>query len=521
MGGLTMFKLLKKLTGRKQKLNRVNLKDTLENQTNQKEQSVSRQIDVNIERIKKIYQIPDNRDVKFREFRVGGTGKRIAIFFISSITDVRTVEDSAIKPLLQATDIDAEIDEILSTQNVTSFSEIKEVVTNINTGNAVIFTDHATKAYAFECANFQGRSVERAENEVLIKGSKEALTEKVIVNLSLIRKRIKNESLIAESVTISERSKNEVFMLYIRNVADDKLVENIKNRLQNLDVDAIQNLSLLEQYIEERRLSLFPSILYSERPDRAAAFLEDGHIILLMDNSPDALILPATFWSFFHTPEDHYLRFFFGNFVRLIRVIAMFITIFTSAIYIAVTSFHSEMIPPDLLLAIAGSREKVPFPVFFEILLMEAAFELIREAGLRVPNPMGPTIGIVGALILGQAAVEANIISPIVIIVVALSGLTSFTISDISLNYALRIIRFLFIFSSGIFGIVGMTSLFALGIFYLVSLKSFGVPYLAPMTPNYISSRDTIFRRVITHEKFRPGYLKPKDRKKKNDGAVR
>ncbi|WP_404329698.1 spore germination protein [Mesobacillus maritimus] len=516
-----MFRLLKKLTGRKQKLKRVNIKDTLGNQANQKNQPVSHQIDENIELIKKIYQFPDNTDVKFREFRIGGTGKRVAFFFISSITDVRTVEDSAIKPLLLATETNARIDQIISTQNVTSLPDIDEAVTNINTGNAVIFVDNVTKAYAFECANFQGRAVERAENEVLIKGSKEALTEKVIVNLSLIRKRIKNESLIAESVTISERSKNEVFMLYIRNLADDELVGNIKKRLQSLDIDAIQNLSLLEQYIEERRLSLFPSILYSERPDRAASFLEDGHIILLMDNSPDALILPATFWSFFHTPEEHYLRFFFGNFVRFIRAMAMFITIFTSAIYVAVTSYHSEMIPPDLLLAIAGSREKVPFPVFFEILLMEAAFELIREAGLRVPNPMGPTIGIVGALILGQAAVEANIISPIVIIVVALSGLTSFTISDVSLNFALRIIRFLFIFASGLFGIVGMTSLFAIGIFYLVSLKSFGVPYLSPMTPNYVSSGDTIFRRVITNEQFRPGYLKPTDLKKKSDGAAK
>jgi spore germination protein KA len=516
-----LFRLLKKLTGRKQKLKRVNIKDTLDNQANQKNQSVSNNIDKNIELVKKIYQFPNNRDVKFREFRVGGTGLRIAIFFISSITDVRTVEDSAIKPLIQANDTDVKIKEIISTQNVTTMLDIKDVVTNINTGNAVLFLDNSSMAYAFECANFQGRAVEKADNEVLIKGSKEAFTEKVIVNLSLIRKRIKNESLMSESVTISKRSKNEVFMLYIRNVANDQLVGNIRKRLESLDVDAIQSLSLLEQYIEERSLSLFPSILYTERPDRAASFIEDGHIVLLMDNSPDALILPATFWSFFHTPEEHYLRFIFGNFVRLIRATAMFITIFISAIYIAVTSFHAEMIPPDLLLAIAGSREKVPFPVFFEILLMEAAFELIREAGLRVPNPMGPTIGIVGALILGQAAVEANIISPIVIIVVALSGLTIFTISDISLNFALRIIRFFFILAAGLFGIVGMTSLFAVGIFYLVSLKSFGVPYLAPMTPNYVSSGDTIFRRVLKNEKFRPGYLKPADLKKKSDGAVK
>lgn len=516
-----MFKLLKKISGRKNKGKSIQSNNTLDKQKNKKDQSISQNIDDNIDFIKDIYQFPNNRDVKFREFKVGGSNERAAIIFISSITDVRTIEDSAISPLLENKEPDLGIKRVISTQNVNLFSNMKDVVNNINTGNAVIFIENDSNAYIFECANFQGRSVERAENEVLIKGSKEALTEKVVVNLSLIRKRIKNEALMAESVTISERSQNEVYILYVRNVADDKLVDDIKNRLKNLDVDSIQNLALLEQYIEERRMSLFPSVLYSERPDRATAFLEDGHVVLLMDNSPDALILPATFWSFFHTPEDHYLRFVFGNFARIIRMVAMFITIFISAIYVAVTSFHSEMIPADLLLAIAGSREKVPFPVFFEIMLMEAAFELIREAGLRVPNPMGPTIGIVGALILGQAAVEANIISPIVIVVVALSGLTSFTISDISLQFALRIIRFLFILSAGLFGIYGMTALFVMGLFYLVSLKSFGVPYLAPMSPHFVSSGDTIFRRVITNENFRPGYLKPDDLKKKGDGATK
>lgn len=516
-----MFKLLKKIAGRKNKLKPSQSENTLVEQNRQKKQSVSAHIDENIDLMKEIYQIPHNSDVVIRELKVGGSGKKAVILFISSITDVKSVEENAIKPMLANTRENAGIEEMISTQNVIPFSNIKDLVEKLNLGNTVIFLEGSTKAYAFDCANFQGRSVEKAEGEVLIKGSKEALTEKVIVNLSLIRKRIKNENLIAESMTISKRSHNVVYILYIRNLADDKLVANVKKRLASLNVDAIQNLSLLEQYIEDRRLSLFPSLLYTERPDRATSFLEDGHIVLLMDNSPDSIVLPATFWSFFHTAEEHYLRFIFGNFVRIIRMIAMFITIFISAIYISVTTFHTEMIPADLLLAIAGTREKVPFPIFFEILIMEAAFELIREAGLRVPNPMGPTIGIVGALILGQAAVEANIISPIVIIVVALSGLTSFTISDISLNFALRIIRFLFILSAGAFGIYGMTALFIVGLFYLVSLKSFGVPYLAPMSPHYVSSGDTIFRRVITHENFRPGYLKPADIKKKGDGAAK
>ena len=194
------------------------------------------------------------------------------------------------------------------------------------------------------------------------------------------------------------------------------------------------------------------------------------------------------------------------------------IALFTSSLYIAITNFHVGMIPPDLLMAIAGSRERVPFPSVIEVLSMEIAFELIREAGLRVPSPIGPTIGIVGALILGQAAVQANIISPIVIIVIALSGLSSFIVSDVSMNFAIRMTRFLFIFSAAFIGIYGVTALFIAGLFYLVSLKSFGTPYFAPMTPHSYSSKDFIFRHVPSKEIFRPGYLKTKDMPKQRKG---
>lgn len=314
---------------------------------------------------------------------------------------------------------------------------------------------------------------------------------------------------------MSKRSNNQVYLLYLKDIANEQLLDNVKQKLDQLNTDAIQNLSILEQYIEDRKYSLFPSALYTERPDRAASLIEDGYIVLLMDNSPDCLVVPATFWSFFHTPEDHYLRFAYGNFTRFLRMVAIFITLFTSAIYIAVASYHIEMIPPDLLLAMAATRGRVPFPAFIEILLMELAFELIREAGIRVPTPIGPTIGIVGALILGQAAVEANIVSPIVVIVVALSGLSSFAIGDINMNFAVRLLRFIFIFAAGLFGIYGMTGVFAVGLFYLVSIQSFGVPYLSPLTPSYPSSKGSIFRRTLQNEKLRPGYLQPKDMKKR------
>lgn len=480
-----------------------------------KEQTIPVEIDKAISILTSIYSIPQNTDATLREFVIGNSNKKAALLFIKTISNGEDIEERVILPLLSSHDESKAIPDIVTTKKITTASTIKDTLKEINNGNTVLLIDQSPVAFAIDTTKFESRTIEKTDNENVLRGPKESFNENVETNISLIRKKIKNENLIVETSTVSKRSKNDVFLMYVKDLANEKLLSNIKHRLNSLDADGIQNLGLLEQHIEERKFSLFPTLLYTERPDRAVAFLEDGYFVLLMDSSPACLILPATFWSFYHSPEEHYLRFLYGNFTRILRITAVFIALFTSAIYIAVTNYHSEMIPPDLLLAIAATREKVPFPALLEVLIMEMAFELIREAGLRVPSPIGPTIGIVGALILGQAAVEANIISPIVIIVVALSGVSSFAVSDISLNYAIRIIRFFFIVASGLFGIYGMTAVFSIGLFYLVSIKSFGVPYLAPMSPRYKSSNDTIFRRLLQYETFRPGYLKPKDIVKK------
>ncbi|WP_453994820.1 spore germination protein [Bacillus nitroreducens] len=482
-----------------------------------KKQEIDPDIQINISNFEKIYTLPENSDVKIHEFTIGGINKKAAILFISTITSIDIVNEHILEPLLQNDDSSKQVQDLIEVQSFSKLQQINDIVNGINQGNTVLFVDGELNAYVIGTSNFQSRSVEKAESEVVLKGPKESFNEKVDTNISLIRKKIRSENLIVEHTTISKRSHNELFLLYVKDLANEKMIKNIKERVAALDVDAIQNLSLLEQYIEERPKSIFPSILYTERPDRATSFLEDGYIALLMNNSPAALILPATFWSFIHNPEDHYLRFIYGNFIRILRVFSLFITIFASAIYVSLLNYHAEMVPTDLLLAIASTREKVPFPSLIEVLMMEIAFELIREAGLRVPNPIGPTIGIVGALILGQAAVQANIVSPIVVIVVALSGLCSFTLSDVSMNFAIRIIRFGFIISAGFFGIFGMAALFTLGMFYLNSIKSFGVPYISPMSPKYLSSGDTIIRKMLKNERLRPGYLKPKDVIKKAD----
>lgn len=509
-----MFKMLFRLWGKLQSKEAYSEKGSTED-IRLKKQSIELSLEDNITTFQSIYSIPRNTDVKIRHLTINALNQKAALLYISSIIDTKIIEDHLIKPLLSNEAKTKSLENIISAESVSKVQIVQDVLIEVNKGSCALIVDGEKDVYLIGAANFQGRTIDKPENEVALKGPKESFNEKAMTNISLVRKKIRSENLVVESTIISKRSKNDLYFVYVKDLVNNELLESVKERVNTIDADSVQNLSILEQLIEERPRSFFPTILYTERPDRVAYFLENGFIVLFMENSPAALVVPATFWSFYHSSDDRMLRFIYGNFSRFIRVFGLFITLFTSAIYVSVTNYHAEMVPPDLLLAMASTREKVPFPSFMEVLMMEIAFELIREAGLRVPSPIGPTIGIVGALILGQAAVQANIVSPIVVIVVALGGLSSFVIGDISMNFAIRLIRFLFLISAGFFGIYGMTAVFTLGLYYLVSIKSFGVPYLAPFTPKYISTGDTVFRKLTRNELFRPGYLKPKDIKKK------
>jgi spore germination protein KA len=482
-----------------------------------KQGPVFNNLEKNKEAISKIYKLPDNRDLSTRNLIIGGQSLEGWVVFFAPLVNAQRIEQNIIKPLLTNTDHHKQIDQIIVSQSLKEITTFKKVLFELNKGATVLFVEDRATAYSMDTVEVRGRNIEKTQNENILKGPKEAFTENVLDNIALVRKNFRTESLVTESLVVAQRMEDEVFILYLEDVVNQKLLENVKHRLSALHVDSIQNLGLLEQYLEEREKSIFPTILYTERPDRATSSIQDGFIVLLMQGSPACLVLPATFWAFIQSPEERYLRFLFGNYTRVLRMAAIFIALFTSAIYVAITNYHAQMIPADLLLAISSTRERVPFPAVVEVIIMEVAFELIREAGLRVPSPIGPTIGIVGALILGQAAVEANIISPIVIIVVALGGVSSFSVSDISFNFVIRICKFLFIFAAGIFGIYGMTIVFVLGLIHLISIKSFGVPYFAPMTPKYRSSNDTVVRGLLRNERFRPGFLKPKDMQKKGD----
>lgn len=465
------------------------------------------------------FYIDINQDVIVRELDIPHFPKRVALFYIDTITDELTIQNSIVNPLLTNEEEYTEISEIVSTEMLEEATDMQVIMNKITSGSTAIFVDDSPVCYIVNSEKFEGRGVEKAENETTFKGPQDAFTEQLSINTNLIRKRVKNEKLVSEEMTVGKRTQDSVSIMYLADIVNNDVLQEARDRLAKLDVASIQNISLLVQYIGEKKHTIFPTILESERPDRAVAFIENGHIVLLMDNSPSCLILPVSIWSFLHSSDDDYLSLLFGNFTRLLRGIAIFITLFTSAFYVAITNFHTEMIPADLLLAIAATREKVPFPALVEVLLMELSFELIREAGLRVPTPIGPTIGIVGALILGQAATDANIVSPIVVIVVALSGLSSFIITNNGINFIARLSRILFILAAGTFGLYGIVALFLVGMYHMASVRSFGIPYFAPYSPYYNTAESVLFRKSITKEEYRTPYVDPKDLQKKQSDS--
>ncbi|WP_044337885.1 spore germination protein [Rossellomorea aquimaris] len=475
---------------------------------------VNYDMEENIRYIEKMFTYPVNQDLNKRELNIPTINKKAVLYFLNGMYNNDFLEKTLI-PSFENIDNKENVSDsllILLKNNIPSSSIDSEVnlpklVNGILMGNTILLIEEVYVAFVIGTTSFEKRNVDKPQDENVLKGPKEAFVESISTNISLIRKQLRSSNLLTEYIQVGERGISNIGLLYMNEIVNPALLEKVKKRLEQITTDEILNLGILEQHLEERPYSIVPTILYTERPDRAVSFLSEGHVILLMDSSPSCLVLPVTFWSFFHTPEEHYSRWIYGNFSRLLRIIAIFITALTPAIYIAATNYHVEMLPTDLALAISSTREEVPFPAILEVLLLLGSFELIREGGIRVPTPIGPTIGIVGALILGQAAVEASIISPILVIVIAITGLASFAIPNLSLNYMVRMSTYIFLLFAGLWGFFGIAVCLTVSIGYLTSITSFDVPFLSPMAPHYASSSDMVFRRVAWREWMRPKNL--------------
>jgi spore germination protein KA len=475
-------------------------------------------LNYNLDKIKDMFYYPENVDFIIREIEIKSLNRNAVLVFIHGAVEDDVIQRYIITPLLECNLKESNeelgtaiMKRIISARTVKKVIYFEEIAKRIVSGETLILIQDYEEAISVSTYGYESRGIEPPTAENVIKGPKEAFTESVNTNRSLVRKYLKCENLITESIILPNIGISHIFLLYMKGKSNLNVITTVKNRIEAITSESIDTLSMLEQHIEDRPYSMIPTILLTERPDKTVSFLKDGHVAIFMDGSPYALIVPVTFWSFFHSPEDVHQRKLYGMFIRIIRLIAVYFSLLAPSLYMAMTNYHIDMIPTELVLAIAATRQGVPLPAFMEVLLMELSFEILREAGIRVPTPIGPTIGVVGALILGQAAVQASIVSPILVVVVAITGLSSFAITENSLNYTIRITRFIFLFSAMILGFFGLAACFICCITYASTVKSFGVPFFSPLAPHNDSAENTILPQSMNNVLLEPIIFKLKN----------
>lgn len=403
-----------------------------------------------------------------------------------------------------------EMDSLLQRSQFMEVHHAKECVKAILDGHAAIF--YGQKAYVVNVYGPPSRSVESSESESVITGPHDAFIESIDTNLSLVRRRVKSPHLKSIKLSVGEITKSDIFVLYIQGIADQDLVDEMVQRIQDIEVDSVFEGNMLVQYIDENPNSVFPQFLTTERADVVASKLVGGRIAVFVDSSPSVICAPTGFFEFFSSPDDHYQRWALGSGLRILRFIAFMITVAFTAFYVSITTFHYEMIPQSLLLNLAESRSRVPFPPLIESLLMETMIELLREAGARLPSKIGQTIGIVGGIVIGQAAVQAGLTSNILIIAVASSAIASFVIPSYIMSASIRLLRFGLIIMAGIWGNLGLLLGLGLIIIHLAGLTNLGTSYLTPVAPMVFTDwKDTFIRGPLWALRKRPAQTRAKN----------
>ncbi|BCS80642.1 spore germination protein [Anaerocellum diazotrophicum] len=459
-------------------------------------------IDNNLNYLKEV--LIDNDDIVIREFLAGDV--KCATVFVDGLVNREIIDRDVIKHLMveiQLFDKNISQNEVyskilntlLATSDIKELTSFKDAILDLLCGETLLFIDKSDKIIRISTRNFPNRGIQQPISENAVRGPRDSFNEVVRFSTALIRRRVRDTRLRVKNLKLGRRSKTDVYLIYVDDIVDKDILNEVKQRLSRIDIDAIMESGMIEQFIEDDIFCLFPTIQHTERVDTAVAALYEGRIVILTDNTNLALIVPATFTTFIQHSEDYYERWHIATVIRILRIFAAILAMTLQGFYISISSFTPSMIPPDLGLFIAATREGVPIPVFLEALFLEFMLELLREAGLRLPGPIGQTIGIVGGLIIGQAAVQAGIISPIMVILVATTAIASFAIPAYNFSISLRLFKFVYILVCAALGLYGFILLSLIIIGNLVKTKSFGVPYLSPFVSFEIMDyKDAIVR---------------------------
>lgn len=458
--------------------------------------------------VKQLRSIFDrSSDIVFREFQLGGVQKAGLIFF-DGMVDVKVIDTDVLKPLLEFAndtshsakmpwkDIDTFLqDQVIHASQIRIGHTIQEIAGHILEGGTVLLLDGVHQALLISAQGWESRSVEEPATEAVIRGPRDGFTENLRTNTSMIRKRLKTPKLKMEAMKLGRLSNTNIVITYLEGIAEPSLIAEVQERLGRIDIDAILESGYIEELIEDNPFSVFPQVNNTERPDKVAAYLLEGKIGILIDNTPFALLVPVSFYEMLQATEDYYQHYMVSTVLRVLRFFMLVTALLLPSLYIAITTYHQEMLPTTLLLSVASGRETVPFPAFVEALIMEISFEGLREAGVRLPRPVGQAVSIVGALVIGQAAVQAGIVSAAMVIIVSITGISSFIFPTFSQGIAIRLLRFPMMISAATLGLYGILVACLILLIHMARLRSFGVPYLSPVAPLNIGSlKDTYIR---------------------------
>lgn len=427
-----------------------------------------------------------------------------AIVFIEGMGDPRFLIQSIHEDLLLFDQLHTgqpgECLKLLKERTITigKVDEVKDfgtVESQLLSGNTIVFIEGAGAGLYVSTETLKQRGVEEAASQSVVRGPREGFTESLRENTSLVRRRIQNPKLRLEQRKLGEQTQTTVGVMYIEGTADQGVLDELINRLDKLKLDSVLESNYIEEMIQDRRYSPFPTVYNSERPDVIAAALLEGRIAIFVEGTPFVLVVPAMFVAFFQSSEDYYQRSDFASLVRLLRYFCFAIALLTPSFYIAITTFHQEMIPTTLLVSLIGQREGIPFPAFLEAFIMEVTFEILREAGIRLPKSIGQSVSIVGTLVIGQAAVDAGLVSAAMVIVVSITAIANFAIPAFNIGISVRMLRFALMAIGASFGLYGIIiAMIILGL-HLCSLESMGVPYMNTLAPfRFHSQKDVLLR---------------------------
>ncbi|CAG7623879.1 Spore germination protein B1 [Paenibacillus solanacearum] len=465
----------------------------------------------------------NNDDLGIRRFHVFGTYPA-AMFYYSTMTDQVMINADILKPFmytpphLEGKSIERSrlketlMNDSLFHSEVTTEGRFDKLISAVLRGNTVVIVEGLTEAFIIGTRHIEQRAVDQPATEQVIRGPREGFIEMIDTNIGLLRYRLQTADLRIHTMEIGRRTQSKVAICYMDGITNPDLVEEVKRRLSIIEIDAILDSGYLEQFIEDNHLSPFPQVQYTERPDKVAANLLEGRVAIMVDGSPLALVVPTVFSQFYQTVEDYTERFLLMSAIRLARLVALVFSLVFPSLYVAIISFNPELIPTEFAVAVAGGRAGVPFPAIIEVLVIEISMEVLREATIRLPQQVGGALSIVGVLVVGQAAVAAGFASPITVVAIALTTIGSFATPAYNAALALRLLRFPLIVLAGIFGLYGVMIGLILIANHLLSLKSFGVPYMSPLVPgNFEGMKDLVVRGPLWWMNKRPTFLHPSD----------